>query len=314
MALDSLKDVPLAEWSAAGIRVRIFLWIFGATVVAVAIRTAWDISSTASARKQLADLIRTQPPRTFFDQFRGSHQGAVEAVDGYTTLLQEDDVTNDMVEQGARETICYLLAQVARLSDLYNHRQGGARYSANLMVLEDYDEAKHREILKFCEHEENGRLAGVLVLAEGMSATTAGEPDFRPIALPFPTRIKSKTGAHLVLPGAPYALAHADISWVTDVLEMADWCKEFGDFRKEVVEELRAYMKEASSSGRYGAMVSIPLLIEGEIIILNLQSSHTGYFEEEKQRAAFLSLMEPFFSKIGQVWTARRDWMSAASG
>jgi hypothetical protein len=187
---------------------------------------------------------------------------------------------------------------------------GPVVYSANVMLWVPRPEGAWpeglRKRLRFCADDVDlGQLLGVLELRPDLSATSQvadlppPDPDVPAIALPVP-RDPRRNGRWQVLPGAPKAFLTERVDGYDDAATLAEWCRQTGDFRPSVIEELRLYFNEGDGNV-VRSFISRPLLMpEGQKLgVLNLHSNQPDILGDFDERMpAFQAMLTPIFLEL----------------
>lgn len=163
--------------------------------------------------------------------------------------------------QSRAQGVTVVLQGFATLAGKFDGGRLDDRFAANLMVYVEGDDAKPWiPKLKFYDRDPD-KLAGVLVLPAEFAALAKEEDALQEFSLPVPketgaSRETGGTGWRL-LPGAPFAHCRNQFEHFATTSELAEWCREFGDFTEGERREIQEYF--ASSGGTIAGFFSIPI-------------------------------------------------------
>ncbi len=181
-----------------------------------------------------------------------------------------------------------------------------ARYAANVMVFipssdkPPYFDEDVLETLKFVDAEQDYlHLRGVLSLRCDLSNHTGiqasdPDPDLESLALPIPKQTKYERRWR-VLNGAPLAFTNNQPEGQGDVSELMKWYEDQGDFRQQVLDDLRKYFQEHERSMK--SFISWPLVDAGKkpIAVVSLHANRPYILGPRERREVFQAMTAPFF-------------------
>lgn len=288
------------------------------------------VEQTQTAIQQndrLKDIIRTLPPKRFLQKFASiydvSHAAAWMPFDPGLNANSEQKL--ELIDQAIR----VVLNSVGKLVAIFVEDENNSdRYFAvNVMLFHEitsFDDAQLSNIIehvKFLDvNADIKKNYGLLELIKNYSTstkTTLPEPDdeLRKFYLPIPepafsSELSTEQNKQLprYLPGAPEAFVQRKLSTTDDSYELANWCKEEGDFTPSVCDKVKRYF-ESEAAQNVRSFASLPLMESikslsdnsdemSPIGVLNIHSNKPNLIGEEESSTLFFLLMQPFLCLI----------------
>lgn len=299
---------PLTLTSGFSLRSLIFWVALFGLAYAVYLRQVVDdeargklLKTTEAAEetsRRIEEFVQTLPPRAFQSELAR----AVAAVHNAVSSALPRTATPESRPEELMTVIRAVLHSIASLALIYDDQPlfdgQPARYSANVMVFAPIANGNIGRINFFPDEYDRAQLAGVLTLRQELSATSesADEPDadVPSIHLPVPpTALKG--GRWIALPGAPLAYLTRETAGYTDTSNLAEWCREKGNFPPSVQDELNDYF--LNGAGReIRSFVSRRL---GDVGVLNVHANKPDLLGgRNERRETFQALLTPILQDL----------------
>ena len=331
------------DFSFDALRFWILLGIFSALLFSRrhSIDKAAKISTNllVAQSEDLATMIRTLPPKGFLDEFGRLSRTAYKVA---VPILVNANLKDKERSAIAIRLVLDIIVDLARQFD---GRPGTIVYSANVMTfvrtpkLEDAELEAIRARLHFARSDlDLRRVRGVLDLKTELSTTTATkeaskDKALRPFALPiYPDMEATTDDRRRVLPGAPFA-AFVDVEKVSvfrDTKELAEWCRERGDFAESISREVSDYFRDSGQSGgRVKSFVSLALWLSSEdlgldigdekrCVVVNIHRNKERIIvSDDEPLELFVAVMRPLIELVARlvaVWEMSEPKESIGSG
>ena len=263
-------------------------------------------------RMQLRDAIMHAPPKNWMEQF------SIRFSDNQRMV---DKIRPGTDKEVVEEAIRVLLYSVADLINILSPR-AGRRVAANLMVyipiksLQQEGLDQMQKILQFCDQDTGiAMLEGILhldpklsIVLEGENAVYSVDDELPEFALAIPGTTVSLDGRHRVGPGAPFAFVNKELSYFPHADKVLEWATTEGDFRDEVIAELKDYFGKGS---HIQSFISIPIR-DGyaknltSIAVLNIHCNKKNLLSIDDETIDFiyrtLLTFEPLVVKLLKEW------------
>lgn len=273
--------------------------------------------------REALDFLRGQVPGQIFDAFFTLLEESQKSYMAIQAAAPADRTRDAVIE--ALLTILSSVLELARGFDSHQSFEGrqSARYAINVMQskpIEDinddaWEELESEDKLKFVDPEVRkgglpsirAAVSAILVLRQELSTSTdtpTNQPDskLRPLALPIPSELSAPNGKSAVLPGAPQALTSGEPAPYPDTREMANQCRDEGDFKGSVIGQIDSYFRRESD---VRSLLSLPVhrIAPGSapIGVINIHVDQTNLLADKKTRDQFLRFVQPFVYWVGEL-------------
>lgn len=276
-----------------------------------------SFSEILKSSKDLNELVLTQPPMMFLQQFKQLFMNAKKT--HYLALQTFNDSEKKLMDKQCflAFSIRSILGSLCLIADFYNDHQIGDYTATTLWFvstdsMDDAFKASVAKEIRFTEYNEPKQMfnhQGLLLLIKSLSyKRTGGDsealdtngniPDKKVmnsidindevhlLALPVPATpkrvLKDGSVEWYTLPGGPRCFVDGSVALLSDTKNIAEWCRQDSHLSEYTQEELVTYMNERSDD-RFRAFLSIPIysaISESEqpIGVINLESTQPGFF------------------------------------